>query len=98
MALEGKGSIVFDHRNRCLYVARSQRSHLPVINELVKKFNALCRDGDRNPYKAITFEAKDRHGDVIYHTDCLLTLHEKHAFICLDAFVNEREKKAVVLL
>jgi hypothetical protein len=61
MALEGKGAVVFDHRNRCLFIAKSNRAHQPVIDELVDKFNALCIDGKENPYKAVTFEAKDRH-------------------------------------
>ena len=96
LALEGKGAVVFDHRNRRFYCARSQRSSTKVIDELVAKFNEICVDGDVNPYKAITFEAKDAKGDVIYHTDCLMSLHGKHAFICLDAIRDLTERAAVV--
>jgi len=73
-ALEGKGSIVFDHRNRNFYTALSNRSHIDVVNELVSKFNDIAVDSDYHPYKAVTFEAKDQRGDIIYHTDCLMTL------------------------
>jgi hypothetical protein len=33
--LEGKGSIVFDHRNRNFYIALSQRAHIEVVEELL---------------------------------------------------------------
>lgn len=33
-ALEGKGSLVFDHINRVIYCALSQRSHIEVVTEL----------------------------------------------------------------
>jgi hypothetical protein len=95
-ALEGKGAIVFDHRNRKFYTARSNRSHVDVISELVRKWNEICIDGSINPYEAVTFEAKDGRGDVIYHTDCLMSLHGGHALVCLDALQDQRERSALV--
>lgn len=44
-ALEGKGAIVFDHRNRHFYCARSNRSHIEVIDELVAQWNKICVNG-----------------------------------------------------
>ena len=41
-ALEGKGAIVFDHRNRKFYTARSNRADVDVVNELVLKWNKIC--------------------------------------------------------
>ena len=96
LALEGKGSIVFDHRNRIFYCALSDRCHLEVVNELVSKFNNIAIDGRRKPYRAIAFEAFDRRGDVIYHTDCMMSLHAKHAFICLDAIKDPFKKSEIV--
>jgi len=96
LALEGKGSIVYDHRNRRFYCAISNRCHIEVVNELVEKFNQISIDGKTNPYKAITFEARDKNDKIIYHTDCMLTLHQKHAFACLDAIKDENEKKELV--
>jgi hypothetical protein len=96
LALEGKGAIVFDHRNRTFYCARSQRSHIEVINELVERFNELAINSKAFPYKAVTFEAKDQRGDVIYHTDCLMSLHAKHVTVCLDAIRNPAEKAALI--
>mmetsp|Transcript_16060 Transcript_16060/g.27089 ORF Transcript_16060/g.27089 Transcript_16060/m.27089 type:complete len:368 (-) Transcript_16060:1185-2288(-) len=96
MALEGKGAIVFDHRNRKFYIARSNRAHVAVINYLVERWNELCVDGDTRPYEAVTFEAHDQHGDVIYHTDCLMTLHGNHALVCKDALRNPKEKQRLI--
>ena len=95
-ALEGKGAIVFDHRNRAFYCARSNRSNIEVINELVERFNQLAINGKAFPYKAVTFEAKDQRGDVIYHTDCLMSLHAKHVTVCLDALRDQEERAALV--
>jgi len=95
-ALEGKGSIVFDHRNRNFYVALSNRSHIDVINELVAKFNDIAVDTANHPYKAVTFEAKDQRGDVIYHTDCLMTLLAQHVMICLDAIRDLTQRNNLI--
>lgn len=46
-------------------------------------------------YRAITFEARDRHGDVIYHTDCMMSLLGKHAFCCLEAIHDPEERRAI---
>jgi len=38
-ALEGKGSLVADHRNRRFFCALSPRSHEDVVNEFINKWN-----------------------------------------------------------
>jgi hypothetical protein len=96
MALEGKGAIVFDHRNRAFYSARSNRSNIEVMEELVDRFNQLAVNGKAFPYKAVTFQAQDQRGDVIYHTDCLMSLHAKHVTVCLDAIREQAERAALV--
>lgn len=96
MALEGKGAIVFDHRNRAFYSARSNRSNIEVMNELVERFNQIAINGKAFPYKAVTFEAQDQRGDIIYHTDCLMSLHANHVTVCLDALRDQEERAALV--
>ena len=88
LALEGKGSIVFHHRARCFLIARSERSCPEVIDYLVTEWNKLSKVA----YRAITFEASDETGSVIYHTDCMLSLLGNHAFVCADAIKDEQEK------
>jgi hypothetical protein len=95
-ALEGKGAVVFDHRNRAFYCAISQRSNIEVIDALVEKFNEIAVDGKAYPYKAVTFAAQDQRGDTIYHTDCLMSLHAKHVTVCLDAIRDPAERAALI--
>jgi hypothetical protein len=96
LALEGKGSVVFDHRNHKFYSALSNRCDIEVLNELVEKFNRIAVDADVKPYSAVTFRAQDQNGDAIYHTDCLMTLLNKHVMICLDAIRDEQERAKLV--
>ena len=87
---------MFDHRNRKFYTARSNRAHIDVINELVQKWNNICENGIEQPYEAVTFEAKDQRDDVIYHTDCLMSLHGKHVLVCLDALRDQTERSKLI--
>jgi hypothetical protein len=96
MALEGKGSIVFDHRNRRFFITLSNRARIEVVNEFVEKWNLLCIDGESDPYRAVTFTARDLRGDVIYHTDCMMTIHGNHAMVCLDSITDPEERAMIV--
>ena len=87
-ALEGKGSIVMDHRNRQIFVALSERSHKDVVDELLRQWNNLVKI----PYRAITFQATDRDGKIVYHTDCVLVMLGKHFVICEEAITNAEER------
>ncbi len=45
------------------------------------------------PYRAVTFTSYDRLGQVIYHTDCMLTLLSDHAVIALTCIKSKKERK-----
>jgi hypothetical protein len=49
------------------------------------------------PYKTVTWTSFDRVGNVIYHTDCMMTLLNEHAVLCVTAIKNKKERKKVVL-
>ena len=87
-ALEGKGSLVVDHRNKRFFCALSQRAHIEVGNELLEKWNSISSE----PYTVMTFKAYDTRGEVVYHTDCVMTLLENHAVICLEAIRDEKQR------
>ena len=74
----------------------SNRAHIDVINELVDKWNSICVNGKDQPNEAVTFEAKDQRDDVIYHTDCLMSLHGKHVLVCLEALRDQTERSKLV--
>ena len=83
---------MFHHRARCFFIARSERSCPEVINALVTEWNKLSSI----PYQAVTFEARDSSDQIIYHTDCMLSLLDEHAFICLDAIKDKGEQSQVL--
>jgi len=91
-ALEGKGSLVFDHRNRRVFCALSQRSHLEVINELLNQWNQIAKE----PYHAVTFNASDKDGTPIYHTDCMLSLNHDYAVVCIQAVRKPKQRHLLV--
>jgi hypothetical protein len=75
------------------YFNRSPRACVEVINDLLAKWNKLsCND-----YKTVTWTSYDRKGNVIYHTDCMMTLLNDHAVVCVTAIKNKKERKKVIL-
>ena len=73
--LESTGSIIFDYDNRKAYACKSERTDPEVLAE-------LCRILD---YEPVVFEAFDRDGLAIYHTNVMMCLAKDYAVICLDA-------------
>ncbi len=93
MALEGKGSLVYDYRNQKIYCALSPRACKNVVDDLIQKWNKISK----RPYKAVTFTAHDRKGNIIYHTDCMMTLLHDHAVVSMTTVKNKKERKNLVL-
>jgi len=73
--LEGTGSMVFDHTNRLAYVCLSSRSHPEVLAALLMQLD----------YQALVFDAVDRGGAAIYHTNVMMAVGSKLAVVCLEA-------------
>jgi len=92
-ALEGKGALVFDYRNQKIYVSLSPRAEIEVINDLISKWNAISLQ----KYKAVTFISYDKKGEVIYHTDCMMTLLNEHAVISITSIMDKKMRKNVIL-
>lgn len=89
--LEGKGSVIYDHRNCKIYCNISQRATLPALNAYIEELNKISK----KPWTAIHFSAKDKKGVPIYHTDCLFQLLNKHALVCLSS-LTETDKAKVI--
>lgn len=58
----------------------------------MQKWNEISKE----PYEAITFKSTDMKGETIYHTDCMLTISHNHAFVCLEAIKDDKERELVV--
>jgi len=83
--LEGTGSMVMDHDNKIIYACLSQRTHLSAI----EKFSQI------NDYRAISFEATDKNGKAIYHTNVMLCIGKDFAVVGDKCFNDEFEWIAV---
>eukprot|EP01100_Stratorugosa_tubuloviscum_P010499 TRINITY_DN4516_c0_g3_i1.p1 TRINITY_DN4516_c0_g3~~TRINITY_DN4516_c0_g3_i1.p1 ORF type:complete len:324 (-),score=122.13 TRINITY_DN4516_c0_g3_i1:20-925(-) len=71
LALEGTGSIIFDHINKKAYCSLSERSNLNIAENCMKQLN----------FSSITFPAS--YSNIpIYHTNILLSIGSKFAVIC----------------
>jgi hypothetical protein len=77
--LEGTGSLILDRPRRRAYANRSPRTDAAVIADF----------DDRVDYSTFVFDARDRSGKPIYHTNVLLSLGTRFAVLCAEAVAPE---------
>jgi len=78
--LEGTGSVVFDHVARVAYACRSPRTDAAVLDELCAELG----------YTAVAFDAADRAGVPVYHTNVMLSIGTGCVLVCADAVPVEQ--------
>ena len=83
--LEGTGSVVLDRVNKHAYCSISKRSN----DELFKLF---CDDIG---YKPISFRSYDSRGDLIYHTNVMMSIGDDFALVCFES-INDKNEKILV--
>lgn len=84
--LEGSGSLVLDRANRIGYACLSPRTHVEALKEFARRLD----------YGVVTFDARDRDGHAIYHTNVMMSLGERFAVVCLEAIVETEERFRVL--
>ena len=84
--LEGTGSMVLDRANHVAYACLSSRTQLDPLGDFAQRMD----------YDVVTFDAVDRNGVPIYHTNVLMNIGERIAVIC-DAAIPDDEQRAAVL-
>jgi hypothetical protein len=84
--LEGTGSIVLDRVSRMAYACRSQRTHDSALAELGRVLG----------YEMLAFDATDRDGHPIYHTNVLLSIGTRFAVLCSSALRDEAERRQLI--
>lgn len=84
--LEGTGSLVLDRVNRIAYACLSSRTHLDTLGEFAQRLD----------YEVVAFDAVDRNGEPIYHTNVLMNVGEQLAVICDEAISNSDQREAVL--
>ncbi len=90
--LEGKGSLIYDHRNRKIYCCTSDRVSPIALEVYMREINKISA----KPWTSVTFLGKDNANKVIYHTDCMLQLLNEHVLVCLDAFKEPGQREMVL--
>lgn len=83
--LEGTGSIILDRRKRVAYCCRSPRSSEKVLADFCSRMN----------YQPIVFDALDKDGNQIYHTNVMMEIGMQVAVICLESIKDKNERKRV---
>lgn len=83
--LEGTGSLVLDRVNRIAYACVSPRTDVDVLGDFSQRLD----------YDVVAFEACDRHGVPIYHTNVVMSVGTGFAVVCSDAI--REDKRAAVL-
>ncbi len=80
--LEGTGSMILDREHSLIYACYSERTHVPLLEELGKKMN----------YEVVGFQGVDDNGIPYYHTNVIMTLGQHIAIICTASIedINER--------
>lgn len=84
--LEGTGSMVLDRVNRVAYACLSSRTQLDVLGDFAQRMG----------YEVVAFDAVDRAGMPIYHTNVLMNIGEKLAVLCAASIPREEQRVAVV--
>jgi len=84
--LEGTGSLVLDRVNRIAYACLSSRTHLDALGDFAQRMD----------YEVVAFNAVDRDGAAIYHTNVLMNIGEEIAVICDVAIADEAQRSAVL--
>ncbi|WP_414448705.1 citrulline utilization hydrolase CtlX [Burkholderia sp. 22PA0099] len=84
--LEGTGSVVFDRDARLCYACRSPRTDAGLLDALARRLG----------YQAFAFDAADRHGTPIYHTNVMMWVGTTLAGVCTEAIVDDTDRRAVL--
>jgi hypothetical protein len=85
LALEGTGSMIFDHAHHKVYACISPRTNEKLLRKFCLEIN----------YEPIVFHAYKRNGAEQYHTNVVMCIGEEFAVVCLDSITNKAEKNEV---
>ena len=84
--LESTGSLVLDRINRIAYACLSSRTHLDALGDFAQRLD----------YEVVAFDAVDRDGAPIYHTNVLMNVGETLAVICDESIARDDQREAVL--
>jgi hypothetical protein len=83
--LEGTGAMVLDHIDRVAYAVKSKRTNPIALERFCTHFN----------YEPIVFEAEDKNGVSIYHTNVLMCIATSFVMIGLDMITDPVRREEI---
>ncbi|MEQ1144106.1 citrulline utilization hydrolase CtlX [Acinetobacter soli] len=83
---EGTGVLIIEHEHHQAFICRSTRSAEKVGKEYAKL------SGDQ----LFWFDAVDRYGKAIYHTNVMMSIGHRFAVVCLESIHDQQEKLALI--
>ena len=83
--LEGTGSLVLDRENKVAFAMESPRT-------TKEEFEKWCK---LMGYEGIFFDAYDKEGFPIYHTNVTMSIGKEYAVICLESIKDPGERRLV---
>ena len=84
-ALEGTGSMIFDHQRKLIYACLSPRTDEYLLNKFAKAIR----------YQPVLFHSYKRNGAEQYHTNVVMCIGTAFVMICLDSIPDETERKLI---
>lgn len=84
-ALEGTGSMIFDHDHKLVYACLSPRTDQAILVEYAQMIG----------YKPIIFNSYKSNGQAQYHTNVVMCVGKTFVVICLDSITDKKERKLV---
>jgi hypothetical protein len=83
--LESTGSVIFDYPNKLAYASKSERTDPEILD-------VIC---DKVGFDAVVFDAFDKGGLSIYHTNVLMCLAMEYCVICLESIPHEQRNTLI---
>ncbi|HIR95319.1 MAG TPA: amidinotransferase [Candidatus Coprenecus stercorigallinarum] len=83
--LEGTGSMVLDRDNKIVYACKSYRTSEQVLADFCKQMS----------YTPVFFEAYDRNGVAVYHTNVLMSLGTAYCIVCTESIRPEDRERVL---
>ncbi|MDM9622827.1 amidinotransferase [Rhizobium sp. AC44/96] len=84
--LEGTGAMVLDHIGRVAYAVRSNRTNEVALERFCTHFN----------FEPMVFDAVDRHGKSIYHTNVLMCIGTDFALLGSQMIPDIKRRREIV--
>ncbi len=84
--LEGTQSMVLDRDAKIAYACRSPRTSEKVLSDFCKQMG----------YSSVVFDAVDRSGNPVCHTNRMLFLGSGYALVCPDAVSSQQDRDALM--